>query len=280
MTVGHLYFCGIPAILIHGDHMTSVQGKWALVTGASSGIGPEFAHALAEKGAKLVLVARRTEPMQRLAQMLRDKYRVEVRVEGMDLSLPDAADALKGRLDAAGIDVDILINNAGVGVTGEFTEQSTEQITTMLRLNIVGLTALTHVFAAEMKARGGGHILLLASVAAYQPSPLYAAYAATKAYVLSLGVALHAELAPHRVVVTVLSPGVTDTGFFDAAGQPPTPAMQKMMMKPRPVVDIGLAALFQEKSSIVAGAMNRLLTLFSRVLSRDTAAMIAYKMTK
>lgn len=260
--------------------MTSVQGKWALVTGASSGIGPEFAHALAEKGAKLVLVARRTEPMQRLAQMLRDKYRVEVRVEGMDLSLPDAADALKGRLDAAGIDVDILINNAGVGVTGEFTEQSTEQITTMLRLNIVGLTALTHVFAAEMKARGGGHILLLASVAAYQPSPLYAAYAATKAYVLSLGVALHAELAPHRVVVTVLSPGVTDTGFFDAAGQPPTPAMQKMMMKPRPVVDIGLAALFQEKSSIVAGAMNRLLTLFSRVLSRDTAAMIAYKMTK
>jgi short-subunit dehydrogenase len=260
--------------------MKSVQGKWALVTGASSGIGAEFAQALAERGAKLILVARRTEPMEALAQTLRERHRVEVRVDGFDLALPDAAGQLKARLDAAGIAVDLLVNNAGFGVTGAFLDQPLSKITSMLDLNVVGLTALTHVFAGDMKRRGGGHILLLASVAAYQPSPVYAAYAASKAYVLSFGVALHAELAPHNVVVTVLSPGVTDTGFFDAAGEPPTAMLKKMMMKPRPVVDIGLAALFQGKSSIVAGGMNTVMTWLSRLLSRDALAAIAYRMTK
>jgi short-subunit dehydrogenase len=150
----------------------------------------------------------------------------------------------------------------------------------MLDLNMGGLTALTHIFGQQMKARGGGHILMVSSIAAYQSSPLYAAYAATKAYVLSLGVALHAELAPHKVVVTVLSPGVTDTGFFDAAGKLPTAAQRRMMMKARPVADIGLAALFAGRAVAVPGALNRILTLTTRLVSHLAAAKIAYRLMR
>ena len=257
-----------------------MQGKWALVTGASSGLGKDFASALAEMGANLVLVARRIEPMDRLAEDLRAKHNVEVKVEGVDLSISGAALKLKDRLDAQGISVAALVNNAGFGVIGEFVDQPLDKITGMLQLNVIGLTELTHVFAKAMKERGSGHILLVSSIAAYQPCPIYAAYAATKAYVLALGEALHTELALHNVVVTVLSPGVTESGFFQAAGQEPNAAQKRMMMKSRPVVDIGLAALFQKKSSVVAGTMNRLMTLGSKVISRQSASKIGYKLMK
>lgn len=260
--------------------MQSVRGQWALVTGASGGIGRDFAIALAEQGANLVLVARSLAPMQKLADEIRSKHRVTVVVEALDLSAPGAAVQLKLTLDQQDIAVQILINNAGAGIISEFADQSLEQIGSMLRLNIVSLTELTHVFALAMKQRGGGHIMLLASIAAYFPCPMYAAYAATKAYVLSLGEALHTELKAHNVVVTVLSPGVTDTGFFDAAGEQPTAMQKQAMMQPRPVVDIGLAALFRKRSSVVAGRMNRALTLFSRLLSRQLLSRVSYKLMK
>ena len=258
--------------------MESIRGKWAIVTGASSGIGKEFASALAQKGANLVLVARRVEPMERLARDLRAAYNVRVKVEGVDLTCQGAAGKLKDRLNGEGIAVETLINNAGLGLISEFADQSLNKITAMLQLNVVGLTELTHVFAKAMKERGRGHILLVASIAAYQPCPVYAAYAATKAYVLSLGEALHAEFAPHNVVVTALSPGVTETEFFDAAGEQPTAAMKRMMMKPRPVVEVGLAGLYRKKSSVVAGTMNRMMTLTSRLLSRHLVSRIGYNL--
>ena len=260
--------------------MESLQGKWALVTGASSGTGRDFASALAERGANLILVARRIERTQQLAEELRSRHTIQVKVDGVDLSLPGAAEKLKSRLDADDISVEILVNNAAFGIISEFVDQSLDKIDEMLQVNVIALTELTHVFANSMKARGSGHILLVGSIAGYRSCPLYAAYAATKAYLLSLGVALHTELAPHNVVVTVLSPGVMDTGFFEVAGQSPNASMRRMMMKPRPVVDIGLAALFQKKSSVVAGAMNRMMTLGSRVISRQFAARLAYTMGK
>jgi len=260
--------------------MDSMHDKWAIVTGASSGIGKDFAAALAEKGANLILVARRVEPMEQLGVELRAKHNIQVRVEGVDLSVSGAAAKLKEKLDADGIFVTALINNAGFGLINEFVNQSTDRITSMLQLNVIGLTEMTHVFARPMKERGGGYILLVASVAAYQPCPIFAAYAATKAYVLSLGEALHTELAPHQVVVTVLAPGVTQSEFFTAAGQKPSPAMLRMMMKSRPVVDIGLQALFKGRSSVVAGKFNRLLTLGSGLIPRQMAARIGMKMAK
>lgn len=260
--------------------MKPLNTQWALVTGASSGIGSDFAHALAERGVKLVLAARRTEPMQALAAELRSRHGIEVVVEALDLSLPGAAEALAARLADRRIAIDVLINNAGSGIIGEFVDQPLAGILSMLNLNMGGLTALTHVFARQMKARGGGRILLVGSVAAYQPAPLMAAYAATKAYVLSLGVALHEELAPHKVVVTVLSPGTTDTGFFDAAGKAPTAAMKQMMMKSRPVADIGLAALFKGRAVAVPGLLNRVMTLSTRLVSHLAAAKIAHRMMR
>ena len=252
--------------------------RWALITGASSGLGREFAMALAEQGADIVLTARRTEPMEQLAVTLREKHGVQASVISLDLSEPGAAASLKSQLDAQGIVIDTLINNAGHGLSAEFVDASVDRITAMLQLNIVGMTELTHVFAQDMVRRGGGRIMLVASVAAFQPCPHMAAYAASKAYVLSLGEALHTELKAKNVVVTVLSPGVTDTGFFDAAGEAPNAAMKRMMMKPRPVVDVGLAAMARGRSAIMAGWTNRLLVFTTRLVSRQLASRIGYKM--
>ncbi|WP_213875294.1 SDR family oxidoreductase [Pseudomonas sp. dw_358] len=260
--------------------MQSLKGKWALVTGASSGMGREYAHALAERGAHLVLVARRIEPMAVLAREIEARHGVVAKVQSVDLSVAGAAARLKDELMGQGVEVDVLINNAGMGVIGDFLEQTPASLATMLNLNVLGLTELTQVFAASMKARGGGHIQLLASVAAFQPCPMFAAYAASKAYVLSFGEALHTELAPYGVVVSVLSPGVTDTEFFTAAGSAPNAAMKRMMMAPRPVVDVGLAALFQARSSVVAGALNRLMVFSSRFLSRQFLSRVSFKVAR
>ncbi|WP_213948083.1 SDR family oxidoreductase [Luteibacter sp. dw_328] len=254
------------------------QQRWALITGASSGLGRDFAHALAEKGSNVVLAARREEPMERLAEELRSRHGVKAKVVALDLSADGAAASLKLRLDADGIVVDTLINNAGHGITAEFLDAPVDRINAMLRLNVLGLTDLTHVFASDMAKRGGGSVMLVASVAAFQPCPHFAAYAASKAYVLSLGEALHTELKAKKVVVTVLSPGVTETSFFDAAGEAPNAAMKRMMMKSRPVVDIGLAAMAAGKSAVVAGRVNRVMAFLSRLFSRQQLSRITYRM--
>jgi uncharacterized protein len=133
--------------------MDNVSGKWALVTGASSGFGVEFAKLLAERKANLVLAARRTEPMERLAEQLRQRHRVDVVVEGINLGVPGAAAELKSRLDRRGIAIDILLNNAGHGLYGEFLEQPLQNTLEMLQVNLMALTELTHIFASDMKKR-------------------------------------------------------------------------------------------------------------------------------
>ena len=164
---------------------------YALVTGASSGLGREFARALAARKINLVLVARREKPMQALAAELRQQYGVLVVVEVIDLSAAGSSIDLQTRLNDQNIEPDILINNAAFGLSGEFLKQSPERLREMLQLDILSLTELTHLFGNRMANRGAGHILLVASLAAYQPDPLLAAYGAAKHYVLALGVALH-----------------------------------------------------------------------------------------
>ena len=254
--------------------ITSLAGKWALVTGASSGLGVEFATSLAERQANLVLVARRADRLTQLGAQLESRYRVRTAVEGVDLSTPGAGTTLKRRLDARGIDVDILVNNAGYGLYGSLVDQPLERTLDMLQLNIVTLTELTRLFAEGMVGRGSGHIILVASTLGYQGVPGYAAYAASKAYVLHFGEALHEELRPHGVTVTVLSPGVTATAFGDVAAQRDTGTLRFLMMQPRPVVRSGVAALLRRRSSVIAGAWNNLIVLSNRFTPRRLQRLI------
>jgi len=254
--------------------------SWALITGASSGLGVDFAHELAAKGSNLVLVARREERMRELATELEARHAIQTKVISMDLSLPGIGAELKALLDNEGIAVDVLINNAGFGIFGEFIHQSLEKTLNMVQLNVTSLTELTHVFASDMAKRKRGQILLVASVVAYQSSPNYAAYGASKAFVLSLGEALHEELKPYGVTVTVLSPGATATEFFEVSGQKSTPMKQAFMMPSRAVAKIGLAAMECGRATIVSGWKNSLMAWSTRLMPRIVQRKIAHRILR
>jgi short-subunit dehydrogenase len=251
------------------EKINGSTGKRALITGASSGLGLEFADLLAAQKINLVLAARRQEPMEKLAAELRQKYGVDVVVEAIDLASPGAAARLKGRLDERSIQVDILVNNAGYGIYGEFMETPLERTTDMIQLNITALTELSYVFGRDMAARRSGQILLVASLLAFQPVPTYAAYAATKSYVLAFGEALHDELHAQGVIVTSLSPGHTETGFDAAAGASVSPMLRLLSMKPRPVAESGIRALSRGKASVIAGFMNNVVAFSNRLTPRS-----------
>ena len=259
---------------------TDLAGQWALVTGASSGFGVDFAHLLAERGANLVLVARRVAPMKALARELKQGHGIDCRAIPMDLAHPGVGDELLARLDADGIAVDILINNAGYGVFGEFIDQPIEAHANMLQLNVVALTELTHAFGGDMAERGGGHILLVGSLGGFQPLPTYAAYAASKAYVLSFGEALHVELKPRGVGVTVLWPGAARTNFLSVAGQDNLAFADSLLVASRPVADIGLKAMFAGRPSVVPGLANKSTAFSNRVLPRSFFPKLAYRLLK
>jgi short-subunit dehydrogenase len=193
--------------------MMPTDNSWVLVTGASSGFGEEFARQYAEQGHSLVLVARRLDRLQTLAESLHQRYRVDVVVEQVDLSDVEATIQLHQRLRERGIAIDILINNAGHGLQGPFVDSQLDAAMAMVQLDVASLTAVTHVFAQDMRTRGRGKILLVASLLAYQGVQNFAVYAAAKAYVLRLGEALHREFKRDGVTVTTLCPGMSDTGL-------------------------------------------------------------------
>src|SRR6266699_4152474 len=247
----------------------SFAGKRALITGASSGLGLEFADLLAAQKVNLVLAARRHEPMEKLASELRRKHGVDVLVEAIDLASPGAPSRLKSSLDAKSVPIDILVNNAGYGLHGDFLETSIERTVDMIQLNITALTELTYLFGRDMATRRSGHILLVASLLAFQAVRSYAAYAATKSCVLALGEALHDELRPHGGVVTSLCPGHTATCFDAAAGATTSPLLRLLTMKPRPVAVSGTRALLQGKAMMVAGLSNKMAAFSNRLTPRS-----------
>jgi uncharacterized protein len=243
--------------------MTTRDNSWVLITGASSGFGAEFARQYAAQGHPLVLVARRLDRLETLAEALRQQYGIDVVVEQVDLSDIAAVIRLHQRLRERGIAIDILINNAGHGLQGTFVDGTLDAALAMLQLDVVSLTAVTHIFAQGMRTRGRGKILLVASLLAYQGVEKFAVYAAAKAYVLRLGEALHRELKRDGVTVTVLSPGMSDTGFATAAQQTITPALKRMMMQPAPVVRAGIRALQAGRISVVPGWANKAAVIFT-----------------
>ena len=237
--------------------------SWVLITGASSGFGEEFARQYAEQGHAVVLVARRLDRLQALAETLRRQYGSEVLVEQVDLSDIAAVVRLQKGLSDRGVEIDVLINNAGHGLQGPFADTPLDAALAMVQLDIGGLTAVTHVFAQGMRERRHGKILLVASLLAYQGVENFAVYAAAKAYVLRLGEALHRELKRDGITVTTLCPGMTDTGFATAAQQKITPLLKRLMMKPQPVVKIGIRALRAGRMSVVPGWGNKAVAAFT-----------------
>ena len=170
--------------------------------------------------------------------------------------------------------MDVLVNNAGYGLYGEFVDQPLQKTLDMLQVNLVAVTELTHIFAAEMIKRRSGHILLIASLLGYQGVPGYAAYAASKGYVLLFGEALHAELKPYGIGVTVLSPGTTSTSFGRVAGERNTAALRALRMKPGPVARTGILAMLHRRSSVVAGILNKVAAFSSRFTPRQVQTAI------
>lgn len=243
--------------------MTATDTSWVLVTGASSGFGEEFARQYAAQGHSLVLVARRLDRLQALADDLRRYYGVKIVVEPADLTDIAAVTQLHRRLHEQGIAIDILINNAGHGLQGPFVDSPLDATLAMVQLNIASLTAVTYVFAQDMRARRRGKILLVASLLAYQGVQNFAVYAAAKAYVLRLGEALHRELKRDGITVTALCPGVSDTGFANAAQMKLTPALKGLMMRPAPVVSAGIRALESGRISVVPGLANKALVILT-----------------
>ena len=244
------------------NQMKTRDKSWVLVTGASSGFGEEFARQYAEQGHPLVLVARRLDRLQRLTEELRRQFSVEIVVEQVDLSDISAVIQLHRRLRERGIAIDILINNAGHGLQGAFIDSKLDAALAMVQLDIASLTAVTHLFAQDMRARGHGHILLVASLLAFQGVVNFAVYSAAKAYVLRLGEALHREFKREGITVTTLCPGMSDTGFAAAAKQKLTPGLKLLMMQPAPVVRAGIRALDAGRISVVPGLPNKLSAIF------------------
>ena len=244
-------------------HSQLTNKSWVLITGASSGFGEEFARQYAEQGHSLVLVARRLDRLQKIADGLRQQFGIEVVVEQLDLSDVAAIVQLHQRLRERDIAIDILINNAGHGLQGPFIDSKLDAALTMVQLDIASLTAVTHVFAQDMRTRGRGKILLVASLLAYQGVQNFAVYSAAKAYVLRLGEALHRELKRDGITVTTLCPGMSDTGFATAAQQKITPALKLLMMQPAPVVRAGIRALHAGRMSVVPGLANKAMVIFT-----------------
>lgn len=231
---------------------SSFSNKLALVTGASSGIGEHFARQLAAAGANLVLVARRADRLEALKREL-EPAGINIHIIALDLAEPGAAQQLWDTTQAAGLKVDILINNAGFGKHGEFLAVDLVQHSNMLRLNINTLTELTWLYAQPMKQQGFGQILLVASIAAYMPVPDFSSYAASKAFVLSFGQSLHYELRSFGVDVTVLSPGGVATEFMEVSGQKMDDWRSQAIMRPQAVVADALRALDKGRRVIVPG---------------------------
>ncbi|MFC8826019.1 SDR family NAD(P)-dependent oxidoreductase [Streptomyces sp. NPDC057137] len=253
-------------------NVPSVSGRTALITGASSGIGEEFARQLAARGANLVLVARSLDRLDALAESLRTTHRVDVVTEKLDLSAPDASDQLFRRTTQLGISVDILVNNAGLDFLGPATELPVPKLAALIDLNVRTVLENTVRFLPAMTAQGDGVIINVASTAAFGPAPYMAAYGASKACVLSFTQAVSAENAGTGVRILALCPGPTETPMMSGRDSP-----LGKKRTPEHVVDTALKALSTRKTSVVDGPLN---AFFARVVARLPASVLLTMATR
>lgn len=235
------------------------EPKLALVTGASAGIGRAFAHELASRGVGLVLVARRQDALEALATQLRTDFHVQAHCESVDLSVAGEAMRLIERCQSRGLEVDLLVNNAGAAVATEQQLEAPWKVASVLQLNIVTAVELSLAFGAQMKRRGRGAVLNVGSMTAYLGAPSLRTYGPAKRFLQAFSDELREELAPAGVSVTTLVPGLTSTDWFEHAGVPfDAAAARKIgMMEPADVARIGVDAALAGAQTVIAGALNR-----------------------
>jgi uncharacterized protein len=239
-----------------------------LITGASSGIGEAFARKLAERGHNLLLAARSEDKLINLCNELGRAGSIHAQYFAIDLSLPESPARLFEETAKRDLQIDFLINNAGFGSMGEFALLDLSRELNMIDLNVRALVELTHLFLQPMRERKGGTILNVASTAAFQPVPFMTTYAATKAFVLSFSEALWEENRPYGIQVMALCPGVTETGFFEAAHMAQKPPA-RVSQTPEQVVDTALRALKRGKGHVISGWINFFMTETERVVPRS-----------
>jgi uncharacterized protein len=253
--------------------MLDYHASTALVTGASKGLGAAFAEALAERGMNLVLVARSTEKLKTLSTRLYEKYKVRCTIFSTDLADPTSPQTIAEEVARRGIQVDLLVNNAGFGLSGEFLAHDPKQEQAEIEVNVQALVALTYHFGKAMASRGKGGIINVASNASFQPLPYMATYGATKAFVLHFSEAIHRELTGRGVHVMATCPGPTATSFF---GDTSTNMSPKDMDSSESVVKRTLEAFDQRRAVAYPGRMTvRIASWLPRVLPRALVARIA-----
>ena len=241
-----------------------------LITGASAGLGVEFARQCAARGDEVILIARRKDRLNKLAAELGKAH-----VIAADLGKPNSPAKLLEEIKSRGLWVRTLINNAGFGLRGRFDALPLDRQLEMIDLNIRSLTNLTFIVIDDMRAHGGGSILNVASTAAFQPGPNMAVYFATKAYVLSFTEALHEEWKDRGIKVSALCPGPTRTEFGDVAGIKTLGSFDRLAMEAEPVVKAGLEGLDRNQAIVIPGATNKIGAWSTRLAPRSTVRKIA-----
>jgi hypothetical protein len=252
------------------------HGKWALVTGASAGIGVALATQLAAGGTHLVLTARRRDRLEELSRTLKQAHGIQTEIFVADLARPNAPEEIYAFTRQKGIAIDLLINNAGFGQYGELVDVEPQRLLDMVQVNCSAVVHLTRLYLPEMIARGRGDILILASTAAFQAVPYISTYAATKAFDLFFAEGLAEEMKPHGIRVCALCPGSTESEFHAVAGQAKfTGKNQETADK---VARTGLQALAAGKSYVISGLSNYLGAQAQRIVPRRTVTRIAANM--
>ncbi|NEP77145.1 MAG: SDR family oxidoreductase [Okeania sp. SIO3C4] len=247
--------------------------KTALITGASSGIGEIFAKELASRKNNLVLVARSEDKLQQLANKLQSQYQIQADVIVQDLTAPGATNSVFETVFQKGLTIDLLVNNAGFGDYGNFTERPLEKQVNMIQLNITALVELTHLFLPRMQQNKSGAIINVSSIGGFQPLPYMSVYGATKAFVLSFSEALWAENQDSGVKILALCPGPTESEFFQTAEFPKSAGGSSMskLTPAEEVVKDALQALEKNQSNVVTGGfLNQVIVNMSRLFPRET----------
>jgi len=252
------------------------QGKWALVTGASAGIGEAIAVELAEAGVNLVLTARRRERLELLAERLRTLGSIQTQIVVADLTQPQAAQQIFDATVGAGLAVDILINNAGFGEYGEFLRSNEERLVQMVQVNCAAVVHLTRLFLPPMVERRRGSVMIVASTAAYQPVPYLATYGATKAFDRMLAEALAEEMKRYGVRVSALCPGPTESEFDQVAGS--RDGDKRKRQSSAEVARRGLEALVAGKHWIIPYLAGRVQVFSQRFVPRRVVTAAAERM--
>jgi len=254
------------------------NGKWALITGASAGIGLALAELLAQGGANLVLTARRTDRLQNLAADLSAKHGVKVEIFSADLTKIEAPGQIHAFTTSKNLEIELLINNAGFGAFGYTHEIAEAPLLEMVQVNCSAVVHLTRLYVPSMVARKRGDVMIVASVAAFQAVPFISAYAATKAFDLIFAEGLAEEIRPFGVNVSALCPGSTNTEFQQVAGQPDRAFRHAETAEK--VARVGLEGLAKGKAFVISGTMNRLMVQSERVAPRSFISKMAAKMMR